>query len=108
MSQTLADIIKSATEELKEAFQRGGRRGAEDEIGEIADGAVPVYNADLIAVFASNSSLGYVEPECGYGSAGDNIIGKMQAVIYEEVSDALYSALREIEEELEDEEAERL
>lgn len=105
MANTLQGIIEDAIEEVNEIDLDGAY--PEDEIHEIADGAVPVYNSDLLELAAGNNDLALTEPELGPAFDGTptpvNIIA---ANVYEAVSNACHERLRERQEEAEEAELE--
>ncbi len=104
MSKTLEAIIEDAIDTLKVDYE-GYLDSDEphDAIHEIADGAVPVYHADLLDLVANNYELATNVPELGPAFGGEptpvNIIA---ANVFEAVEAALWEAHREIREEREE------
>lgn len=104
-TRDLEDCVDDAKETLTDCLDGGAnylrRHGADDKvcdlIHECADGAVPVYTSDLLDVFGEASELWCAEPDTGFESGG-GITGAIQRVIY----DAIYSALYEYANGLED------
>lgn len=98
----LQDIINDAIESLRDDYDIADMTEPHDIIHEIADGAVPVYNYDLLSLAANNIALGTDEPELGPAFDGTptptNIIA---ANVFKAVEAALWEAWREIEEERE-------
>lgn len=69
---------------------------------EIADGCVPVYNADILDVAASDHNVSLREPECGPAFDGTPTpVNIAAANIYELISEALYADIERRKEELE-------
>lgn len=112
--RTFDDIKKDAKEafrewvDAKEAFREWVKDNPEetephDAIHEIADSAVPVYNADLLRLAAENNELALRAPEIGPAFDGTPTpINIIAANIYELVEEALWEEWREIEEEREE------
>jgi len=101
----LHTITKDAKEELRERLDDDPEMTyPEDVVSEIADGAVPIYTADLMDLAANNIDLAVMEPECGPAFDGSptptNIVA---ANVYELVSNALYQELETWKEEQEEE-----
>lgn len=96
-TRDLKDCIEDAKESLAENLdgqenylrRHGVDEIINDSIHECADGAVPVYNSDLLNVFGSDSSLWYAEPDTGF-DGNNGIIGAISRVIYDAISSALY------------------
>ena len=111
MGRLMERIKDGAREDLKDAVLLDPdllhpRGYIEDRIHEYADSAVPVYTADLMELFTEDPGLAFVEPELGHGNAGDNMVGKAQAIVYEAVTEDLHEYLidlRDAWEEYEDE-----
>lgn len=103
MGYKLNQLIESARDELRERLEEDLDQDKHDLIHEIADSSVPIYTTDLLDLFTDDPSLAFVGPELGHGTAGDNMVGKAQAIIYEAITAALHDALDEIVEEIEDE-----
>ena len=101
--ETLQSCIDNAIETLKEWWEDGECRHArdiEDDIYEIADGAVPIYNSDLLEVAADSPMVAMAEPECGPAFDGTPTpINIIAANIYEAITEALHIAARDLEEE---------
>jgi hypothetical protein len=73
----------------------------EDRIHEMADGAVPIYTSDVFQVAANSPEARYVDDEglCDPSRGAEHVI---QVAIYEQVSNALFEALRAAQEEAEE------
>lgn len=98
MGWKLDEIIESAKDDLREQMKDG--YNADDSVHEIADSSVPVYTHTLLELFVDDIDLAFVEPEIGYGTAGQNMVGIAQAIIYEEITRALYEEKDSIQENL--------
>lgn len=106
MSETrdLEDCINDAKESLvenldgQENYLR--RHGADsivnDSIHECADSGVPVYTADIIDVFRSDSHLWYEAPDSGFEGC-ESVTAAMSVMIYEAITAALYEYANELE-----------
>lgn len=98
MSITMNDIRREAEEGVDEipAYDLTANPNVDEYIWEIADGCVPVYNADLFALAADDPNVGLGEPEIGPAFDGSptpvNIIA---ANVYEAARDAASERLRE-------------
>jgi hypothetical protein len=105
---TLQRCIDSAEEDLREYWDWNECRYAsdvEDEICEIADGAVPIYNSDLLEVAANDADMAILEPDCGPAFDGTPTpINIIAANIYEAITTALYALAQTLEEEAEENE----
>ena len=101
--ETLQGCIDNAIETLQEWWEDGECRHArdiEDDIFEIADGAVPVYNSDLLEVAVDSPYVALSEPECGPAFDGTPTpINIIAANIYEAIIEALYVEARRLEDE---------
>ena len=87
---TLSDIIRNAEQQFREAWAEGtNEEEAQERIFEVADSAVPVYNADRLDVFESDLSLGCESPEVDT----ENIWQAMGLVIMHRVEEALYALM---------------
>ncbi len=105
-TRDLDDCIDDAKEVLADCLDGDGganylrRHGADDKVGDLihecADGAVPVYNWDLIDVFRSSTELWCMEPDCDF-DGDDGIIGAISRVIYDAISAALYEYANDLE-----------
>lgn len=94
MGRKLEQVKNDAREELTDLFTQDPEHPhLEDLVHEVADSHVPVYTADLIALFDDDAALLFTEPELGHGNAGDNMVGKAQAIIYEALTEDLYEHL---------------
>lgn len=107
---TLQDCIDSAEADLREQWEDNECRVAsdvEDDIFEIADGHVPIYNATLLEIASSNNDMAFLEPECGPAFDGTPTpINIIAANIYEAITAALYSLAQTLEEEEDERELE--
>jgi predicted GIY-YIG superfamily endonuclease len=105
----LDEIISDAKTELRERAEDSGFDLDEphDTIHEIADGAVPVYTADLLEL-ASDRRVAQHENQLGPAFDGAPTIENIAAgAVYELVEEALHAEARLIQEEREEaEEAE--
>jgi hypothetical protein len=108
MSNELYTITKVAIDDLKTWMaDNPGNDEPHDEIFEIADSSVPVYNYDLLQLAAENLYLGVDEPELGPAFDGSptpcNIIA---ANVFEHVEGELWEDWNDHKDDwLEDEEA---
>jgi hypothetical protein len=101
----LDHIIANAKEELEERVKDFPDEDAYDAIHEIADGSVPIYNADLLDTASDCMRLALVAPEIGPAFDGEPTpINIIAANIYEEVCSVLNEYLTELKEEAEDDE----
>ena len=106
MVNDLQDIIDGAVEELKEWC----RENPDDDptyngtLHEFVDGAVPVYNYDLLQIAADLSNgVALTEPEVGPAFDGTSTpINIIAANVYEAVEAALWEEWRRAQEERED------
>ncbi len=106
MSETrdLKDCIKDAKETLVENLdgqenylrRYGADNIVSDSIHECADGGVPVYTADIIDVFRSDSDLWYEKPSSGFEGC-ESVTAAMSLLIYEAITAALYEYANELE-----------
>jgi hypothetical protein len=96
----MEELTTSAREDLRQwAMSNVGnapRYELDDQIHEVADGHVPVYTAELMQLFVDNVSLAMVEPELGHGTAGNNMVGMAQAIVYEELTADLHTFAEEL------------
>ena len=106
---TIRDLCRDVAEEVRERSGELRDERFEDTIAEIADSNTPIYTSDILAYAKDDNSLATDVPEIGPAFDGEptpvNIIA---ANIYERLSNAAYEALRELQEEWEDEEIEAL
>jgi hypothetical protein len=112
VSDNLRDAVKCAEQDLESWIEDNREEFTSDmsdvgdEIAEIADSAVPIYNSTLLEWAAENNDLALVEPELGPAFDGAatpvNIIA---ANIYEYITEALwayaYGRREEVKDELE-------
>lgn len=99
---TLEKLIREAKEDLRDwaldnphMVESGNDDG---QIHEIADSSVPVYTHVLMILFTNDPSLAHESPEeYGYGTAGNNMVGIAQVIIYEKLVEALNEEWRELE-----------
>ena len=116
MVRAMGDILSSARDDLRERWadyrSEFGSQGDDtgDVIHEIADGHVPVYTSDLMALAAEDINLATAEPELGPAFDGSPTpVNIVAANVYEAITASLWDDWREIEEEEEEkEEAEAL
>jgi hypothetical protein len=98
--RNMEELTTSAREDLRQwAMSNVGnvpRYELDDQIHEVADGHVPVYTAELMQLFVDNVSLAMVEPELGHGTAGNNMVGMAQAIVYEELTADLHTFAEEL------------
>lgn len=91
---TLKQLIREAEEELRDWALDNPHMlkigDDDDQIHQIADSLVPVYAHDLLSLLNNDASLAYETSEYGYGTAGDTMVGKAQAIIYEKLVVALH------------------
>ena len=103
MTISLQDIISGAVEELREWCKDNPDGDPVDNgiLNEFADGAVPVYNYDLLQLAADLSNgLALTEPEIGPAFDGTPTpINIIAANVYEAVEAELHEEWRRIEEE---------
>ena len=107
MAREMRDILASARDDLKERWTDyrdefdGGCES--DVIHEVADGHVPVYTYDILALAAEDNGLATAEPELGPAFDGTptpvNIIA---ANIYEAITTDLWEYWPELSEGTED------
>ncbi len=98
------DCIKDAKDSLVENLEgqenylrrHGADNTVSDSIHECADGAVPVYTADLIDVFRSDSALWYETPQSGFEGC-ETVVAAISRMIYEAITAALYEYANELE-----------
>jgi hypothetical protein len=92
MTQTLQQIVDTAIEDLEERIKDENETGyVGDVISEIADGSVPIYNADLLELAAQNNDLALSEPEIGPAFDGTATpINIIAANVYETIQQAPY------------------
>lgn len=91
---TLDELIRDAKEDLRDwaldnphMVESGNDDG---QIHEIADSFVPVYTHDLLSLFIDDTSLAYETPESyWYGTAGNNVAGMAQVIVYDKLAEAL-------------------
>ena len=99
------DTIKSMKEELREEMKHSTIEDIEDRSGEFIDGYLPVYNNRIVEEWQSMPSdydnRGAVELGAGQEI---NIVNLMSLDLYLYYSDLYSDAMRELKEELEDEE----
>ncbi len=101
----LQDIIDGAVDELREWCKNnpGSDPTYDGPLHEFADGAVPVYNGDLLNLAAGNNDLALTAPALGPAFDGTPTpINIIAANVYEAVEAGLYEAWQEIEEEREE------
>ncbi len=104
MSDDIEDCIKGAKESLVENLEGQEnylrRHGADnivsESIHECADSGVPVYTADIIDVFRSDSDLWYATPDSGMEGC-ENVTAAMSLMIYEAITAGLYEYANELE-----------
>ena len=103
---TLAGIIEGAIETFREGYDPADFAQGEphDAIHEVADGAVPVYNYDLLQLAADLSNgIALTEPEIGPAFDGTPTpINIIAANVYEAVEAALWEEWRRAQKERED------
>ena len=103
---TLAGIIEGAIETFRENYDPADFHQGEphDAIHEVADGAVPGYNYDLLQLAADLSNgLALTTPEIGPAFDGTPTpINIIAANVYEAVEAALWEEWRRAQEERED------
>ena len=103
----LEGIVYEAVEEFREWCKDnpGSDPTYDGTLHEFADGAVPVYNGDLLDLAAGNNDLALTAPEIGPAFDGTPTpINIIAANVYEAVEAGLYQAWQEIEEERKEEE----
>jgi hypothetical protein len=100
-----ADTIKSMKEELREEMKHSTIEDIEDRSGEFIDGYLPVYNNRIVEEWQNMPSEydNRGAAELGLGQE-INIINLMSLDLYIYYSDLFNDALKELKEELEDEE----
>ena len=102
MFMTLERLIRDAKEDLRDwaldnphMIASGNDDG---QIHEIADSFVPVHTHDLLSLFINDTSLAYETPEgYGYGTAGNNMVGMAQVIVYDKLVEALKEEWLELE-----------
>jgi len=105
---TLSEYQKTAREELR-GWAKDNPENTEphDAIHEIADGSVPVYNHDILALAADDCGLATTEPELGPAFDGTPTpINIIAANIFEAIYDNLWEEWRGIESDRKDAEVE--
>ena len=103
-TRDLEDCITDAKESLVENLEgqenylrrHGADNTVSESIHECADSAVPVYTADIIDVFRSDSGLWYETPDSGFEGC-ESIMAAMTMMIYEAITAALYEYANELE-----------
>jgi hypothetical protein len=107
---TLQDCLNNAEEALRETWEWNECRYAsdvEDDIFEVADGAVPIYNSDLLEVASNSPDMALLAPECGPAFDGTPTpINIIAANIYEAITAELYGVAQALEEEADEREME--
>jgi hypothetical protein len=100
-----ADTIKSMKDELREEMKHATIEDIEDRSGEFIDGYLPIYNNRIMEEW-QNMPSEYDNRGAAELGAGQeiNIINLMSLDLYLYYSDLYSDALRELKEELEDEE----
>ncbi len=106
MSETrdLDDCISDAKESLVENLdgqenylrRHGADNIVSEAIHECADGGVPVYTADIIDVFRSDSHLWYETPDSGFEGC-ESVTAAISLLIYEAITAALNEYANELE-----------
>lgn len=102
--QDIQDCIDDAKESLGDYLDGGAnylrRFGADNTVSEAiydaANGAVPIYQDDLLNVFRSSSELWSEAPDCGFED-GNGIMGAIRRVIYDAITQALHEYANELE-----------
>lgn len=102
---TIAELIEESIDELKERMHSSPEDFAdsceEDVFSEIADGAVPAYNGELLELAMNTMSLATDTPCMGAANDGENnAINLIAANVYEDIRDALSNYYWENQEEL--------
>ena len=102
-SKSLQDIIEDAIVDLNERLEESpdtDDQSSHDMIHEVADGGVPIYNAEILEVAAESPSIANAVPECGPAFDGTATPTNIAAAnIYEAIQEALWERWREYEEE---------
>lgn len=96
---SLKDEIESMVrDEARELFE-----GAypEDRIHEMADGTVPIYNADLADVLASDPDVAYMD-DPGLAEGCDDLYRRIAISIYEKLCNHAHSYWSDLKEEIEE------
>jgi hypothetical protein len=100
-----ADTIKSMKEELREEMKHATMEEIEDRSGEFIDGYLPVYNNRIVEEWQNMPSEYDNRGAAELGAGADiNILNLMSLDLYLYYSDLYSDAMRELKEELEDEE----
>jgi hypothetical protein len=99
------DTIKSMKEELREEMKHSTMEDIEDRSGEFIDGWLPVYNNRIVEEWQSMPSDYDNRGAAELGAGADiNILNLMSLDLYLYYSDLFNDAIKELKEELEDEE----
>lgn len=104
ITDSLTERENMARQELREwATDNPDDGDPGDQIHEIADGATPVYNGELLDIAAMHNAIALSVPECGPAFSGEATpINIIAANVYEHIEAALWDEWRDIETERED------
>jgi hypothetical protein len=99
------DTVKSMKDELREEMKHSTIEDIEDRSGEFIDGYLPVYNNRIVEEWQSMPSEYDNRGAAELGAGQEiNIINLMSLDLYLYYSDLFNDAIKELKEELEDEE----
>jgi hypothetical protein len=99
------DTVKSMKEELRDNLKHSTIEELKDNSGEFIDGYLPVYNNRIIEEWQTMPSEYDNRGAAELGAGGKiNIVNLMSLDLYLYYGDLFNDAIRELEEELEDEE----
>jgi len=92
------EIESQVKDEARELFE-----GAypEDRIHEIADGSVPIYNADLADVLASDPEVAYMD-DPGLAEGCDDLYRRIAISIYEKLTQHAHTYWSDLKDEIEE------
>lgn len=88
-SEGLRNLLETAVETVQEYIDVSGKVTV-DNVWEIADGLVPVYNFDLLQLAAQDLTLGYL-PEDYSDLKTDNVYDIIRRSVHYELDHALYA-----------------
>lgn len=100
-SGELYTIVEDAKKELLEWAKDNRGEDPDDQIREIADGAVPVYNYELMEIGMQNLDLACTAPDL---ETDGSAVSAMQIVILEHISQELHEYWGEIRESINEDE----
>lgn len=94
------DVVEAVAEAVEEGYCSSRN---DDALHEIADGAVPIYTAEIMELLAAAPTLATESPEVATATS-ETIEGQAQAIFYDLAYAVATYALQEIEQNAEDDE----